>query len=58
MAQWVKNSTALAWVGCRGVGSIPGLVKQVKGSDVAAAAVKVTVVAQIQSLAGTAICCR
>ena len=36
MAQWVKNSTAVAY--CRGSGSIPGPAQWIKGSGIAAAA--------------------
>ena len=39
MAQWVKNPTVVAWVAVEVQGLIPGPVKWVKVSRVAAAAV-------------------
>ena len=40
MVQWVKSLTAAAGL-CRGVGSIPGLVRWVKGFDIAAAVAQI-----------------
>ena len=50
VVQWVKNSTTMALVNCRGMGSIPG-PSAVKGSGIATAAAQVVAMAWIQSLA-------
>ena len=51
MAHWVRNLECNSSSRCRGAGSIPGPVQQVKGSGTAAAVAQVATVAQIQSLA-------
>lgn len=47
--QWFKNTAAVVMV--TGTGLIPGLAQGVQGSGVAAAAVEVTAVAWVHSLA-------
>ena len=40
MVQWVKDPTAAVWVAAVGIASIPGPAEWVKGSSVAAAALR------------------
>ena len=51
MVQWIKNQTAAAQVSVEAQVSSPDQFQWVKASSTAAAVVKVTAVAQIQSLA-------
>ena len=51
MVPWVKNLDCSGSGHCKGKGSIPGLVQQVKGSSIAAAVMQVAAVTWTQSLA-------